>query len=339
MSVASAKEQVRWGILGCGDVTERKSGPAFQRASGSALVAVMRRDERRAEDYARRHGVPRFYASAADLVGDPEVTAVYVAAPPGAHLELALLAARAGKPAYVEKPMARSHAECRHMIEAFAAARVPLFVAYYRRALPRFVKVRALVEEGRLGKLTSLSYRYAYSQAAAAGGWRLDPVHSGGGLFLDLGSHALDLFDWLLGPLIDVAGHASRSDGRVGGVEDVVAMTFRTASGVLGSAVWDFAGAGPDEDRVELTGTEGTLHFAVFGDASLRLVTPSREEVFAIRNPDPIQGPLVQTMVDALRGEGSCPSTGETAARTSRVMDQVLTHFYGGRDDAFWARR
>jgi predicted dehydrogenase len=336
--MASAKEQVRWGILGCGDVTERKSGPAFQRASGSALVAVMRRDERRAEDYARRHGVPRFYASAADLVGDPEVTAVYVAAPPGAHLELALLAARAGKPAYVEKPMARSHVECRRMIEVFAAARVPLFVAYYRRALPRFVKVRALVEEGRLGRLTSLSYRYAHAQTSAAGGWRLDPVHSGGGLFLDLGSHALDLFDWLLGPLIDVAGHAARREG-TGPVEDVVAMTFRTASGVLGSAVWDFAGAGHDEDRVELAGTEGTLDFAVFGDAPLRLATPSGEEVFAIPNPDPIQGPLIQTVVDALRGEGSCPSTGETAARTSRVMDQVLADYYGGRDDAFWARR
>jgi predicted dehydrogenase len=334
----AAREQVRWGILGCGDVTERKSGPAFQRASGSALVAVMRRDGQRAEDYARRHGVPRFYASAADLVGDSEVTAVYVAAPPGAHLELALLAARAGKPAYVEKPMARSHGECLRMVEAFATARVPLFVAYYRRALPRFLKARALVEEGRLGRLTSLSYRHAHPQTSARG-WRLDPVHSGGGLFLDLGSHALDLFDWLLGPLIDVAGHAARRDGRTGPVEDVVAMTFRTASGVLGSAVWDFAGAGHHEDRVELGGTEGTLHFAVFGDAPLRLVTPSSEEVFAMPNPDPIQGPLIQTVVDTLRGEGSCPSTGETAARTSRVMDQVLAHFYGGRDDAFWARR
>jgi predicted dehydrogenase len=338
MSTASGTEQVRWGILGCGDVTERKSGPAFQRASGSALVAVMRRDERRAVDYARRHGVPRSYASAADLVGDPGVTAVYVAAPPGAHLELALLAASAGKPAYVEKPMARSHAECRRMIEAFSAAGVPLFVAYYRRALPRFVKARALIEEGRLGRLSSLSYRYALSTTSAAGGWRLDPVQSGGGLFVDLGSHALDLFDWLLGPLLDVAGHATRGDGRTGPVEDVVAMTFRTASGVLGSAVWDFAGPGPHEDRVELAGTEGTLHFAVFGDTPLRLVTPAGEEVFAMPNPDPIQGPLIQTVVNALRGEGRCPSTGETAARTSRVMDKVLAGFYRGRDDAFWDR-
>jgi predicted dehydrogenase len=341
MSTVSVAEQVRWGILGCGDVTERKSGPALQRARGSALVAVMRRTAPLVEDYARRHGVPRFYTSAADLVADPEVTAVYVAAPPGAHLELALLAAAAGKPAYVEKPMARSHAECRAMMDAFAAARAPLFVAYYRRALPRFLGARAILEEGRIGRITSLSYRYARSGARPPAGddWRLDPARSGGGLFVDLGSHALDLFDWLLGPLLDVAGHAARGGGHEGRVEDVVAMTFRTASGVLGSALWDFAGPGPHEDRVEVAGTDGTLRFAVFGDTPLRLVTPSGEEVFPIPNPDPIQGPLVQTVVDALRGEGSCPSTGETAARTSRVMDQALAAFYGGRDDAFWDRR
>jgi predicted dehydrogenase len=340
MSMASGAEQVRWGILGCGDVTERKSGPALQRARGSALVAVMRRSAHLAEDYARRHGVPRFYTSAADLVADPGVTAVYVAAPPGVHLELALLAAAAGKPAYVEKPMARSHAECRVMIDAFASAGAPLFVAYYRRALPRFSRARALVEEGRLGRITSLSYRYASSRPRPAGDdWRLDPARSGGGLFVDLGSHALDLFDWLLGPLLDATGHAARGDGGQGPVEDIVAMTFRTASGVLGSALWDFAGQGPHEDRVEIAGTAGTLRFAVFGDPPLRLVTPSGEEVFSIPNPDPIQGPLVQTVVDALRGEGSCPSTGETAARTSRVMDEVLAAFYGGRGDAFWDRR
>jgi 1,5-anhydro-D-fructose reductase (1,5-anhydro-D-mannitol-forming) len=337
MSAVLHQGRVRWGILGCGDVTEKKSGPAFQRAEGSELVAVMRRTPHLAEDYARRHGVPRWYASARALVEDPGVDAVYVASPPGAHLELALLAAAAGKPAYVEKPMARSHAECRRMVDAFAAAGLPLFVAYYRRALPRFVRVRALLAEGRLGRVQSLSYRYARSRPASDG-WRLDPAHSGGGLLLDLGSHALDLFDWLLGPLLDVTGHASRRDPRPGLVEDLVSLTFRTEGGVLGSARWDFAGPGPHEDLVEIGGTAGTLRFAVFGDAPLHLQTPAGEESFAGANPDPIQGPLVQSVVDALRGKGTCRSTGETAARTSRVMDEALAAFYGGRDDAFWAR-
>jgi predicted dehydrogenase len=329
---------IRWGILGCGSVTEVKSGPALQRAVGSALVSVMRRTPGLAEDYARRHAVPRWTDSTRVLLSDPDIDAVYIAAPPGAHLELALAVAAAGKPAYVEKPMARSHAECARMIAAFAERGLPLFVAYYRRALPRFTLLRSLLEAGRIGQPTSLVYRYVRTRGRTpTGDWRYDPAISGGGLLLDIGSHALDLFDWLLGPLLDVSGFAERADPG-GRVEDVVAMTFRTGSGVLGTASWDFAGPGPHVDRVELAGTEGTLRFSVFGDGPLRLSTPAGEEAFPVANPAHVQEPLVQTVVDALRGAGTCPSTGESAARTSRVMDQVLAAYYGGREGAFWER-
>src|SRR3982751_1225430 len=121
---------IRWGIIGCGDVTEIKSGPGFQKAEGSALVAVMRRDGGKGRDYARRHGVARAYDRAEDLIADPEVDAVYVATPPSSHAELALAVAAAGKPCLVEKPMARTHAECVRMIEAFSSRRVPIWVAY-----------------------------------------------------------------------------------------------------------------------------------------------------------------------------------------------------------------
>ncbi len=102
-------EVIRWGIIGCGDVTEVKSGPGFQKAQGSALVAVMRRDRARAEDYARRHGVPRAYGEADALIADPEVDAIYIATPVSSHCALALQVAAAGKPCLVEKPMAMSH--------------------------------------------------------------------------------------------------------------------------------------------------------------------------------------------------------------------------------------
>src|SRR5262245_17775985 len=123
---------VRWGIIGCGDVTEVKSGPAFQEAEGSALTAVMRRDGDKARDYARRHGVPNWYSSADVLIDDPDVDAVYIATPPSTHCQLALRVAAAGKPCLVEKPMAMNHAECVRMVEAFASRGVPLWVAYYQ---------------------------------------------------------------------------------------------------------------------------------------------------------------------------------------------------------------
>jgi len=327
---------VRWGIIGCGDVTEVKSGPGLQQAAGSQLVAVMRRDGRLAADYARRHGVPRWYDQAEALIRDPEVDAVYVATPPESHAACALQVAAAGKPAYVEKPMARHVPECDRMIAAFARAEQKLFVAYYRRCLPRFRLVAELLGRGALGRLSAVRYRHASpAHLDAPGSWRLDAARAGGGLFLDLGSHLLDLLDHLLGPLTAVAG-AAANVASAPAVEDTVAMSF-VAGGVPGTAAWNFASAGRD-DTLEFTGTGGRLTLSLFGHEAPRLETPAGGETFDRPNPPHVQQPLIQTVVDDLLGRGACPSTGGSARRTSQVMDTVLAAYYGGRDDEFWRR-
>jgi 1,5-anhydro-D-fructose reductase (1,5-anhydro-D-mannitol-forming) len=329
---------VRWGILGCGAVCEKKSGPGFQLAHGSQLVAVMRRDPERARDFAQRHGVPKWTTEARALLEDPDVNAVYVASPPGTHLQHALLACAARKPTYVEKPMARNHAECMVMVEQFRQAGVPLFVAYYRRRLPRFLKARELIREGRLGTITSLAYRYAAPKHLGvdknAPPWRLRAEQSGGGLFLDLGSHTLDLIDYLLGPLTDVRGLAGNLS-RAAEVEDVVATVFRVPCGALGTAEWNF-GATPSEDRIEICGTEGTMVLSTFGHEAIELKTGSGVERFPFSVPEHIQQPLIQSIVDQLEGRGPCPSTGESGARTTRVMDEILEDYYGPRGPDFW---
>ena len=334
------RRPIRWGIVGCGDVTEIKSGPGFQRAVGSELVAVMRRSGDRAADYARRHGVPRWYDDADALITDAEVDAVYVATPPGNHLESALRVCATGKPAYVEKPMARNHAECLAMVERFAAAKVPLFVAYYRRALPRFVKAKGLIDAGRLGRVTGVTYRMSSpahrSYDAANLPWRVVAEHAGAGLFLDVGSHTLDILDHLLGPLLDACGLAANL-ASPHAVEDSVVMTFRTAGGALGSAAWNFASS-QREDLIEITGTDARLLMSTFGNDPVRVLTSDGEGRFDLPNPPHVHQPLIQTIVDELRGSGTCPSTGVSAARTSAVMDGVLSDYYRGRDDAFWNR-
>jgi predicted dehydrogenase len=329
---------IGWGIIGCGDVCERKSGPAFQKAAGSRLVAVMRRNRALAEDFARRHGVPRFTDDADALVADPEVDAVYVATPPGTHLEHALRACRAGKPAYVEKPMARNHAECLEMIRAFEQAGLPLFVAYYRRALDRFRAVRDILASGRIGTVTGVIVRYAEPHRAKLddGGppWRFVAEQSGGGLFLDLASHTLDLLDWWFGPLRDVEGRAANCASSVD-VEDSVAMTFVTAGGVPGSAHWSFASE-QESDCIEILGTSGHVSVATFGDGPVQVRARGETEHLQLPNPEHIQQPLVQAVVDALHGQGESPSTGTSAARTSAVIDRVLVSYYGTREGAFW---
>lgn len=340
---------IRWGIIGCGDVCEVKSGPAFYKVPGSALTMVMRRDAARARDFAERHHVPRFTTDADALIEDPEVDAVYIATPPGAHLEYALRVARAKKPCYVEKPMARSAAECEVMLAAFEASRTPLFVAYYRRALPRFLEVQRVLGSGVLGELLTVSHVHQgrvnparAGSGLARAGWREQPAQSGGGLFLDLGSHVIDIIDFLLGPLSDVNGLAAhRTSGPrppLGAPEDTVVFSFRTASGVLGTSRFQFHTSGA-ADRLELVGTRGSVSLSVFGQEPIELSLGDARETIAVRQPEHVHAPLVDAIVRELGGAPeACPSTGRTALRASSVMDRVLDAYYGGRSDAFWSR-
>src|SRR5262245_14681665 len=260
---------IRWGMIGTGDVTEIKSGPALQKAAGSSLVALMRRDRVKAEDYARRHGVPRVHASADALIDDPDVDAVYIATPPSSHCELALRAAAARKPCLVEKPMAMTHAECLDMVEAFDRARVPLWVAYYRRALPRFLKVRELLASGAVGQVTSVHVEvHTVLPARAADiGWRVDPSIAGAGLFFDLASHCFDLLDFLVGHITIASGHAINTGG-VYPAEDVTAAAFAFADNVVGTGIWNF-NASEKIDRLRITGSLGELLSPIFSDTDV----------------------------------------------------------------------
>jgi len=318
---------VRWGIVGCGAVTEVKSGPAFAKVPDSSLVAVMRRDGDKARDYARRHGVPRWYDDASTLIADPDVDAVYVATPPSTHREFALMAIAAGKPVYVEKPMAIDHAECLDIVAAGEATGVPVFVAYYRRMLPRFRRIAQLLSGGAIGTprivdvLLHHPFEARYRDPANLP-WTVQPAISGGGIFVDIGCHTLDILDFLLGPIVDARGMVANQLGAYP-AEDTVAMAFRFDSGVLGTGLWNFA-ADRREDRVHIVGDKGRLTFATFGDGPIRLEADGRGEDIRIANPEHIQQPLIESIVAELTGKGVCPSNARSGARTSWVMDQVL---------------
>lgn len=317
---------IRWGIIGVGNVTEVKSGPALYKASHSTVVNVMRRTAGLAEDYARRHNVPRWTTDADALINDPEVDAVYIATPPDTHLHYTLKVAAAGKPVYVEKPMARTHDECQRMIRACQDAGVPLFVAYYRRRLPRFEQARHLIQRGALGEIRAvrltLTYRTPDDLDPARLPWRFDPMQAGGGLLLDVGSHMLDWLDHALGPIASVAGFAGNQAGLYP-AEDIVTGTWLHESGVQGTGLWSFV-ADRRMDEIAVLGSAGQLTFPCYTTDPLILTTDDGPQSFAIDNPPHIQQPLVETIVAALNGRGDCPSTGYTAARTNWVMDELL---------------
>jgi predicted dehydrogenase len=324
-----AMKTIRWGMIGCGDVTEVKSGPGFQNASNSSLVAVMRRNGTLARDYAERHGVSNWYDEAARLIDDANVDAVYIATPPSSHKQYTLMSAEAGKPVYVEKPMALNFVECEEMIAACRAAAVPLFVAYYRRALPRFLKIKQLVDSGAIGEARFVSVTF-YQPTDLEGlkstplPWRVIPELSGGGLFVDLASHILDFLDYVFGPIVSVEGYASNQAGLYP-AEDIVTGTFRFKSGVHGVGSWCFTAA-DNCDLTRIVGSAGEISFSTFDSNPLLLTTADGVSEFRVEYPPHIEQPLIQTVVDELKGKGTCPSTGESAARTSWVMDQMLGH-------------
>lgn len=330
---------IRWGIIGCGDVCEIKSGPGFYKADNSALTMVMRRDGVKAEDYARRHNVPKWTTDADALIHHPDVDIVYIATPVGDHARYALEVAKAGKPVYIEKPLTRNYEEAKQIIDAFASRNLPAFAAFYRRQLPRFVKAKQLIDTGAIGTVTAVNVMYqspAHTRIKANDlPWRVQAQHSGGGLFFDLASHALDVIDYMVGPLTNVTGNARNLTG-IYDVEEMVSLRFDLQNSIgVGTGCWNFA-SHCHEDRILITGTEGRLDMSCFAHPRLTLTNADGEQLMELPDPPHVHQPLIQSIVNELNGIGTCPSTVISAARTAKVMDDATVSYYGCRDGAFW---
>lgn len=332
MGIKGKTFMISWGIIGCGNVTEVKSGPAFNKVKDSRLVAVMRRKADLARDYARRHNVPRFYTDASELISDKEINAVYIATPPGSHKEYALEVIKSGKPVYIEKPMALNYEECLEINEAAQKKNVPVFVAYYRRALPGFQLVKSFIEKGRIGKVRFVQLQlFKYPSAEEIAGnlpWRVDPAMSGGGHFFDLASHQLDWLDQVFGPVEKIRSVALNQAGLYK-AEDFVSAEFVFPGDIVVTGTWSFAVA-PESSRdsIEIFGSEGSIKFSTFSFEPIALTDSSGRQIFINERPENVQYYLIEKIVKALHGQGESPSTGISAARTSRVMDEVVKEYY-----------
>ncbi|MDJ0866551.1 MAG: phytanoyl-CoA dioxygenase family protein [Myxococcota bacterium] len=355
MAVSATGGSIGWGIIGAGDVVDRKAAAAFQEIPGTHVAAVMRRSADQVEEFARRHGVPVWTTDADEVIHHPDVDAVYVATPPDCQVEYALAACAAGKPCLVEKPAGRSARECRRMVDAFAAAGVPFFVSYYRRHLPRYRKVKEILDSGQLGRVVAIHYRMA--KQPREGNWRLSPRVCGGGQFYDLSGHILDLLDFWFGPL-ELTGSAATNAIPLHEAEDAVALSFRTPEGAVGTATWNFAAA-RSADELVIEGLQGSIRLkGMSTDAPVRVELTSAAAVLrsesreqralrkvqeALKLPfrsshrfDQVtpHRPMLEAVLAAIRrGE---PGSGAAALRTTELMNQALEGYYGGRDDDFW---
>lgn len=317
---------ISWGIIGCGDVTELKSGPAFNKITGSSLGAVMRRDGTKAKDYAERHGVPKWYTDAAQLINDPSINAIYVATPPGSHEEYAIAALLAGKPVYVEKPMSTDTASCLRMQAVAEKTGGKLTVAHYRRGLPMFNKVKTLIHEKAIGdirtvRLSMLQQDKSAIIANTGNNWRVDPAIAGAGLFYDLAPHQLDIILYFFGNPIESYGMSANLAGLYK-AEDVVAGVMRLPDNILFTGQWCFTvSETAQEDICEITGSKGKISFPVFGH-KLKVTTAAGEEMIDFEPPAHIQQPMIEKVVQYFSGKGENPCSAADAIESMKVMER-----------------
>ena len=323
-------KQINWGFIGCGEVTEKKSGPAFNEVEGSQVVAVMSRSENKARSYAERHHIRKWYTDAQELIDDPDVNAIYIATPPSSHATFAIMAIRAGKPVYIEKPLAASYNDCIRINRISEQTGVPCFVAYYRRYLPYFQKVKEIIENGTIGKVINVQIRFSvpprdldYKNEKELP-WRLQPDIAGGGYFYDLAPHQIDLLQNIFGVITRAHGYPANR-AHLYKAEDTVSACFFFENGVTGSGSWCFVGhESAKEDRIEVIGDKGSLSFSVFTYEPIVLITSEGKQSITVPNPSYVQLPMIKHVIEHLQGIGHCDCTSISATPVNWVLDRVL---------------
>ncbi len=320
-------QKINWGIIGCGDVTEIKSGPAFNKVPDSALVAVMRRNAEKAADYAKRHHVPRWYNDAAQLINDPEVNAIYIATPPSSHEQYALAAINAGKHVYVEKPMANNYAAANNIANAAIAKNIKLVTAHYRREWPLFKKIIALIKEKAIGEIRTVNlqlYKTPFTKEQLTDptiAWRVDPAISGGGIFHDLAPHQLDIMYQLFGPAKKISGIALNQAGNYD-ADDMLAGTIIFENNIVLSGTWCF-NAHEQSDSCVIIGSTGSIRFSFFNGNSIQLVTNNGRENFNFELLQHVQQPMIARVVQYFLGSDDNPCPGHEAAETMRWINEM----------------
>lgn len=320
---------IKWGFIGCGEATERRALPAFTAHEQSRVIAVMSRTAGRAKSFAERHGIERWYTDAQNLVTDPDVDAVYIATPPSTHSTYAVMALKAGKAVYVEKPLAISYDECLRINRLATAEKQACFVAYYRRYLPYFKKVKEIIESGTIGRVLTAQIRFAvppremdYSKKDLP--WRLQPDIAGGGYFYDLAPHQIDILQQLFGPIVEAMGYPANREGLYD-AEDTVAATMRFQCGMPASGTWCFvAHESAREDRILVIGDKGQLSFSVFTYNPIHIQNEQGEQHIQVENPQNVQLPLISNIVNHLLGQGICLCDSVSATSTNWVIDKIL---------------
>lgn len=318
---------INWGIVGAGDVAEIKSGPAFSKVQDSQLLAVMRRNEAKAKDFAIRHKVPLWYTSLEQMLSNKDLHAIYVATPPASHKDIAIAALKAGKDVYLEKPMAITKEDCQDIIDVSHQTSQKLCIAHYRRELAAFKKVKEIIDSEDLGDINFA--KISILQPASSGliaqsdeSWRMNPSISGGGLFYDIAPHQIDLMMHYFGQPDVYTGASSQQRADV---DDLVSGTIKFKNNIMFQGIWSFCS--PEyaaEEKCTILGQKGFMEFSFYGNEVLVHID-GHEETLNFIQPENVQLPMIQKVCDYFMGKGENPCSGEEGLQVIDIMDAFVS--------------
>ncbi|MFC5284898.1 Gfo/Idh/MocA family protein [Pedobacter alpinus] len=318
-------EKITWGILGCGDVTEVKSGPAFNKVRNSKIEAVMRRDADKAKDYANRHHIDKWHNNADELINDENINAIYIATPPAPHKDYAIQALKAGKHVYIEKPVTLTSAECETIIEVEKASKNKVTVAHYRRAQPLFIKLKELIDDKVIGDIRIIDlklFQKPDSEAIAKTdeNWRINPEISGGGLFFDLAPHQLDILVHIFGEPLQYHGF-SKNQSKQNNVADITVGQIAFKDDVIFNGVWCFNSQPDNEvEQCEFIGSKGKITLSFF-NGLLSLTKNGKTVNFNYPPMQHVQQHLIEKTVNYFLGEEENPCSLQDALISLKVME------------------
>jgi predicted dehydrogenase len=323
MSLVGANN-LRWGLIGCGDISQKRVAPALRSIPECELIAVSRARVELAEAFANEFGAKRWYGDWRELIADDEIDAVYIATPVYLHAEQTAAAAEAGKSVLCEKPMAMNPDECEQMIAVCDHEDVKLGVAYYRRFYPSIRRVKEIIESGEIGKPV-IAQINAFERFNPAPGedryWLLEKSKSGGGPMMDFGCHRLEILLNLFGPIERTTAVIGRAllDREV---EDTCVAIFEFGSGAQASLAVTHA-AFESRDTLDIYCSAGSIHTTSLNRGEIRIVTTAGERIESYPPHANLHQPLIEDFTRAVL-DGREPEVGGDVGRAVAMIEEEI---------------
>ena len=316
--------RLTWGLIGTGDIVNKRVGPALRDLDSCHLHAVARSRSDLAESSARELGASKGYSTWQQLIHDPDIEAVYIATPVYLHAEMTMAAAAAGKHVLCEKPMAMNPSECDKMIEECKKYNVKLGIAYYRHFYPVLNRVKTVIASGAIGEIVYMqmnAFDYFDPEPAHPRYWLLQREKSGGGPMFDFGCHRIEMFLNLLGRVKTVKGFCSNVlFSRE--VEDTATALFYFDSGTHGVLSITHAAAEP-QDTVAVFGSKGSMFVPVLNNGTITFKTSKGEFIENHPPPANFHQPLIEDFVHAVIEDREPKVNGATGREVNRLLMEI----------------